>query len=460
MQVGGAGKSCASGSSTARPEWDLWAFDPRRYTGYATTAYTIAKAVELYQNEYAIGFPFEERPAGRPAQTTPLYPVLPPEGAAFGARNGWERATWFRPAGEIDGADAQPAPSPQLARPGPRRECRTVREAVAVIDLGGFTKFGLSGQVLRGLLDRLLCRRLPPVGRDRRSPMRCAAKGGVAQRVHGHPPGRGPLLPRRRQHRRVARRGPAPCCACRPMASARLDRQCHGRLGTLVVAGPAAREVLQEVTAGRSLHGRLSLALCPRDRDRLRPGPGAARQLRGRARLGAAPADGAASAGLRGGLAAGATRGSATSASTPSTSLRLDKCYRSWKQDLETGFSAFEAGLDRFVDLTKPDFVGKAALLAERDRGVRQRLVPLILDEPGEADVPFCAPVHARDERVGLATSGFWSFTLERSVALAYVRADLAVPGSSVEVEIYGRRSPATVGAEPLYDPENARLRA
>jgi dimethylglycine dehydrogenase len=86
--------------------------------------------------------------------------------------------------------------------------------------------------------------------------------------------------------------------------------------------------------------------------------------------------------------------------------------------------------------------------------------VPLVLDEPGEADVPFCAPVQARDERVGLATSGFWSFTLERSVALAYVRADLAVPGSSVEVEIYGRRSPATVGAEPLYDPENARLRA
>ena len=159
-------------------------------------------------------------------------------------------------------------------------------------------------------------------------------------------------------------------------------------------------------------------------------------------------------------MAAGATRGIRDVGIYAVESMRLDKCYRSWKQDLETGFSAFEASLDRFVDLTKPDFVGKAALLAERERGVRQRLVPLTLDEPGEADAPFCAPVHAGGERVGLATSGFWSFTLERSVALAYVRADLAAPGSRVEVEIFGRRAPATVGAEPLYDPENARLRA
>ena len=71
----------------------------------------------------------------------------------------------------------------------------------------------------------------------------------------------------------------------------------------------------------------------------------------------------------------------------------------------------------------------------------------------------FCAPVHAGGERVGLATSGFWSFTLARSVALAYVRSDLAEPGGKVEVEVFGRRVAATTGREPLYDPENARLR-
>jgi dimethylglycine dehydrogenase len=61
---------------------------------------------------------------------------------------------------------------------------------------------------------------------------------------------------------------------------------------------------------------------------------------------------------------------------------------------------------------------------------------------------------------VGLATSGGWSHTLERSLALAYVRADLAAAGTRVEVEIFGERRAATVGREPLYDPQNQRLRA
>ena len=98
-------------------------FDPRRYTGYATTSYTVAKAVELYQNEYAVGFPFEERPAGRPARTTPLYPVLKAKGARFAARNGWERAVFFDPAGTVERADAHPAPRPQLERAGRAPRC-------------------------------------------------------------------------------------------------------------------------------------------------------------------------------------------------------------------------------------------------------------------------------------------------------------------------------------------------
>ena len=233
-----------------------------------------------------------------------------------------------------------------------------------------------------------------------------------------------------------------------------------GRLGTLVVAGPAAREVLQQVTPAD-----LSNAAFPWLSAReIELGFGRALALRVNyvGELGwelhlpmeqLLPAYEAV-------MAAGATRGIRDVGIYAVESMRLDKCYRSWKQDLETGFTAFEAGLDRFVDLAKPDFVGKAALLAERERGVRQRLVPLTLDEPGEADAPFCAPVHAGGERVGLATSGFWSFTLEQSVALAYVRADLAAPGSKVEVEIFGRPRPGHGRREPLYDPENARLRA
>jgi dimethylglycine dehydrogenase len=241
--------------------------------------------------------------------------------------------------------------------------------------------------------------------------------------------------------------------------SARLER-ISGRLGTLVVAGPAARDVLRQVTPAN-----LSNAAFPWLSAReIELGFGRALALRVSyvGELGwelhlpleqLLPAYEAV-------MAAGAAHGIRDVGIYAVESLRLDKCYRSWKQDLETGFTAFEAGLDRFVDLAKPDFVGKEALMAERERGVRQRLVPLILDEPGEADAPFCAPVHAGGERVGLATSGFWSFTLGRSVALSYLGSDHAAPGSRVEIDIFGRRVPATVRREPLYDPENERLRA
>jgi Glycine cleavage T-protein C-terminal barrel domain len=69
-----------------------------------------------------------------------------------------------------------------------------------------------------------------------------------------------------------------------------------------------------------------------------------------------------------------------------------------------------------------------------------------------DADAPSCAPVLLRGENVGLVTSGGWSFTLNKSVVLAYVRCDLATPGTKLEIEVFGARCTATVGREPLYN--------
>ena len=93
------------------------------------------------------------------------------------------------------------------------------------------------------------------------------------------------------------------------------------------------------------------------------------------------------------------------------------------------------------------------------ETGIAQRFVSLTLDQPGDADAPGLSAVLRRGEPVGLVTSGGWSFTLETSIALAFLRADLAVPGTAVEIEVLGRTVAATVGREPLFDPDNARLR-
>src|SRR5579863_8038349 len=107
-------------------------------------------------------------------------------------------------------------------------------------------------------------------------------------------------------------------------------------------------------------------------------------------------------------------------------SLRMDKGYRGWKCDLSADLSAWEASLDRFIDLSKTEFIGREALLAEQRAGIARRLVPLVLEQPGTADALPGSPVYAHDERVGFATSGAWSHTLDCSLALACVRADCA----------------------------------
>jgi len=141
-------------------------------------------------------------------------------------------------------------------------------------------------------------------------------------------------------------------------------------------------------------------------------------------------------------------------------SLRLEKCYRSWKADLTTEYTPLMAALDRFVRLDKTaDFIGREALRREAAAGPKERFVPLLV-AARDADAQAVSIVHRGDERVGLVTSGGYGYRLNRSIALAYVRSDLAAPGTELEVEILGERCRALVASEPLYDPHNLRLRA
>ncbi len=142
-------------------------------------------------------------------------------------------------------------------------------------------------------------------------------------------------------------------------------------------------------------------------------------------------------------------------------SLRVEKGYRAWKGDLSTDYTMFKGGLDRFVKLDKAqDFPGKAALLSEKQQGVSKRFVTMIV-EAGDCDAPYMSTVWKGSEVVGETTSGAWGYRVGASIALGMVRADCAGPGAELEVEIYGRRCKATVQPDrPLWDPDNARLKA
>jgi dimethylglycine dehydrogenase len=140
-------------------------------------------------------------------------------------------------------------------------------------------------------------------------------------------------------------------------------------------------------------------------------------------------------------------------------SLRLEKGYRAWGSDINTEVSPIEAGLERFVAFDKGEFVGREALLRQRRDGVRKRLATLEVDA-ADADAWGNEAVWAGDRVVGITTSGGYGHWLGRSLAVAYVDAGVAEPGTHLTVEILGARRPAVVAREPLFDPENHRPRA
>jgi dimethylglycine dehydrogenase len=141
-------------------------------------------------------------------------------------------------------------------------------------------------------------------------------------------------------------------------------------------------------------------------------------------------------------------------------SLRIEKGYRAWKGDLSTDYTILQGGLERFVDWAKPGFKGKAALEREKQQGVSKRFVTLTVAADG-CDAPYMSTLWSDGQVVGETTSGNWGYRVGKSIALGMLRADLAVPGNEIEVEIFGDRFKATVEADqPLWDPSNERLRA
>ncbi len=455
-QGGGAGKALAEWVVHGQTEWDLWSLDRRRFTDYATAGYTVAKAIEVYQNEYAPAFPYEERPAGRPLRTSPLYETLKAKGARFGARGGWERAVYF----DLNGTMPEEQHSfrrESVWHPVVAQEVAAVRERVGVLDLPGFTKFDLSGPGAARHLDQIVCSRLPSQGR-------------VSLAYALTPTGK--LL----SEFTITRLGAERFCIISAAIAATHDmdlltrglpidspvklRDLSADLGSLVVAGPRARELLTKITRA-DLSNAAFPWLSAREIDTV-AGPMLAMRVNYVGELGwelhppvaQMPALYAAL------WHAGQAFGLRDFGLYAMDSLRVDKCYRGWKSDLESGYSPLEASLERFVDLDKTSFTGRDALLAERDRPATQRFVALLFDSEGDAEAPYCSLVFQGDDTIGLTTSGVWSHTLKRSVALAYVRADLALAGTRLAVDVLGQRCAVTVQREPLYDPANQRLRS
>jgi dimethylglycine dehydrogenase len=138
--------------------------------------------------------------------------------------------------------------------------------------------------------------------------------------------------------------------------------------------------------------------------------------------------------------------------------LRIEKAYRGMGAELTNEVSLIEADMERFADLTKPDFTGKAATLSAKQQGPRIKLVYMSVDAE-DADCLGAETVYQGGKPVGVTTSGGYGYATGKSLAFAYVDPALTAPGTRFEIEILGERRAAHIEQAPVYDPENLRLR-
>jgi 4-methylaminobutanoate oxidase (formaldehyde-forming) len=143
-------------------------------------------------------------------------------------------------------------------------------------------------------------------------------------------------------------------------------------------------------------------------------------------------------------------------------SMRLEKGYRVWGADITPDETPYEGGVGFCVKLDKDGgFIGREALAEAKERGPRTRLRCLTLEDPHSIALGN-EPVRAggSDEIVGRVTTGGYGYTVERSIAYAYLPPDRAEPGTEIGVEIFGRWVRGEVASEPLFDPEGERVRS
>ena len=420
------------------PEWDLWSLDPRRYTGYVTKSFTAAQAIELYQNEYAIGFPTQERPGRPPGQD--LLGLWPDrgKGAVFGARGGWERAVWFPRSGDDVKEPASFHRGTWFERVG--EECRAVQNAAGLLDLPGITRFEVAGRDAAGWLDGMIATRLPRAGRCGLGYF-LSTKGGVLAEV---------TIAALAPDRFWILSGAGAAWHDRDWLERHLPQDGWVRLGnltpaydTLVLAGPKSRDILARVTDAD-----LSTAAFPwmalREID-IGFAPAAAMRITEIGELGYElhlPMEYAAGV-YEALMAAGDALGLPDFGVYAMDSLRMEKGYRGWKCDMMREYTPAMAGLDRFVRSTRA--TSPAATAVTGANGHIPRLVSvLLLVENGDADAPPFAIVLAGGTQVGFVTSGLWP--PHRPLAVAGLRRPaLAVFGTRLDVDIFGERRLATV---------------
>ena len=454
-QGAGCGKYLAQWMIHGAADVNMAGLDPRRFGVWADEEYCRAKAFDAYNQMYALHIPGEEREAGRPCRTTPIYEKLLSKGCVHTEAFGWERPKRF----SLDGREEELSYRRNNIFDVIAAECRAVNERVGVMELSSFAKFDVTGPDAEAFLNRVFANRV-------------AKKNGGIKLAH--------LLndAGRIQTEATITRISDGCFYV--LTGSAWEVKDHDALtqairhqdervkvtnvtddwGNLVVAGPRSRELLAKLT--KADLGNASFRWLTAREIEVADVPCRALRVNYLGELGWElhhPMDRMVEL-YDAVWSAGEEFGIADFGAYAVNSLRIEKCYRGIGADLTNEISPIEAGLNRFVDMKKGDFVGRSALERIAAEGVALQLVYLNVDAL-DADCMGGEPIYSDGKVVGITTSGGFGYRTQKSLALAYVEPRFAAEGTEIAVDILEDRRGATVLSDlPAYDPDNERLRA
>jgi len=448
-QSGGMGLMAADWITTGESRYDMFAWDVARFGKWADKAFTKARVEDQYAHRFAVHFPGEERAAGRPVRTRPVYETQKALGAVFGLNYGWEHPAYFD-AGTPDSAGF--TRQPWFDSVG--KEAKMLRDSLGVIDISNFAKYRVTGPGAEAWLNAVFANTMPKsVGRSCLTPL-IGVRGGVAgdftvtrlARDEFWVIGSGMA---ERYHQRFWSMVPLP-------EGTTFEALTEAYCG-FNIAGPSSRKALQTLTntslkteampfmraAWMDVAGVTCLALrvsftgdlgwelhcATEDQSRL---------------YGAL-------------LAAAAAEGGGPVGSRALMSLRVEKGYGSWGREYSPEYWPQEVGLEQLVKLEK-DFLNKSAYLQIKDEVPREELMLVHVQDVEAADASGGEPIFLPDgSPVGRVTSGTYGYSVGMSLALGYLSG--VAPGQAVDVMILGRPHRGVVLAEPPFDPRGERLR-
>ena len=461
--AGGVGKAVAEWIANGEPSTDLHECDIRRFHPHALSRpYVRARAAQQYREVYDIIHPRQQMTHPRNLRLTPFYARQQEQDAVFFENAGWERPQWYETnlglleSLEVDGTTRN-AWAAQEWSPAVAAEHAATRERVALFDLTPFAIFEMTGPAALPALQRLAANQMDrPVGSITYTAMPTPRGGikcdltvtrlaeerfmivtGGAMGLHdlawmeSHLPADGSA--------RLTDISPAQCCIglWGPRARDLLSRICEDDLSDAAFPYLTAKQITiaeVPVLALRiSYVGELGWELY-------------------------APFE----QGLR--LwdilwEAGEPLGLIAAGGGAFDSLRLEKGYRLWGQDIHTEYNPFEAGLNFAVRMNKGDFIGRDALTGFRAQGNTRQLCCMTLDNP-EAVVMGKEPIMDANRILGYVTSANYGHTIGRGIVYGYLPTDYAEAGTSVDILYFGERLPAKVAREPLFDPRGTKMKA